>query len=60
MQALGLSPERMQKAWLRNERAACGDADCLRGLYSERIRYLESLVRSGIAERESVRVEADP
>lgn len=60
LQALGLSPERMQKAWLRNERAACGDADCLRALYSQRIRYFESLVRSGIAERESVRVEADP
>ena len=60
LQALGLSPERMQKAWLSNERAACGDADCLRALYSERIRYFESLLRSGAAERETLRVEADP
>lgn len=60
LQALGLSPERMQKAWLRNERAACGDADCLRALYSERIRFFESLVRSGDAARETVQVAPEP
>ncbi|SDX29771.1 lysozyme inhibitor LprI family protein [Thiocapsa roseopersicina] len=59
LQALGLSPERMQKAWLRNERAACGDADCLRALYAERIRYFESLLQSGAAERKAVRDEPD-
>ncbi|WP_296810470.1 hypothetical protein [Thiocapsa sp.] len=60
LQALGLSPEGMQKAWLRNKRAACGDADCLRALYSERIRYFESLVRPGDAARETVRFAPEP
>ncbi|WP_120799303.1 lysozyme inhibitor LprI family protein [Thiocapsa rosea] len=60
LQALGLSPERMQKAWLRNERAACGDADCLRALYSERLRYFESLVRPSDAARETVQVASEP
>jgi uncharacterized protein YecT (DUF1311 family) len=60
LQALGLSPEGMQKAWLRNERSACGDADCLRALYSERIRYFESLVRPDAAARETVQVEPEP
>lgn len=57
LQTLGLSPERMQKAWLRNERGACNDADCLRAVYAERIRYFESLARPDAA---SETVGADP
>lgn len=49
LQTLGLSPERMQKAWLRNERGACNDADCLRAVYAERIRVFESLARPDAA-----------
>jgi uncharacterized protein YecT (DUF1311 family) len=43
LQARGRLPERLQKAWLLGQRNACGDADCLRAVYAERIRYLESL-----------------
>lgn len=42
--ALGRSPERMQKAWLRGQRDVCQDADCLRAVYAERIRDLERLL----------------
>jgi uncharacterized protein YecT (DUF1311 family) len=58
LQTLGLSPERMQKAWLRNERGACNDADCLRAVYAERIRVFESLARPDAAADETV--DADP
>jgi len=43
LQARGRLPERLQKAWLLGQRNACDNADCLRAVYAERIRYLESL-----------------
>ncbi|MBV5274960.1 MAG: hypothetical protein JZU52_15385 [Lamprocystis purpurea] len=43
LQASGRLPERLQKAWLLGQRNACDNADCLRAVYAERIRYLESL-----------------
>jgi hypothetical protein len=60
LQALGLSPERMQKAWLRNERAACDDADCLRTVYAERIRFFESLLRPETVTGEPLDADPDP
>lgn len=60
LQALGLSPERMQKAWLRNERAACDDADCLRTVYAERIRDFESLLRPETVTGEPLDADPDP
>lgn len=44
LQALGQSPERSQKDWLNNRRNLCGNTDCLRAVYADRIRYFESLV----------------
>lgn len=50
LQGLGQSPERSQKDWLKNQRNPCGDTDCLRAVYAERIRYFESLAsREGVA-----------
>jgi uncharacterized protein YecT (DUF1311 family) len=43
VQARGRLPERMQKAWLIDQRNACDNADCLRAVYAERIRSLETL-----------------
>ncbi len=60
LQTLGLSPERMQKAWLRNERGACNDADCLRAVYAERIRVFESLARPDAAARETADTDPGP
>ncbi|MGV0951729.1 MAG: lysozyme inhibitor LprI family protein [Azonexus sp.] len=42
LQARGQVPERTQRAWL-SERNACDTTDCLRAVYAERIRYLETL-----------------
>lgn len=49
LQALGQSPERIQKEWLRNQRNTCDDTDCLRAVYAQRIRYFESLVGADAA-----------
>jgi uncharacterized protein YecT (DUF1311 family) len=54
LQARGRLPERLQKAWLLGQRNACDDADCLRAVYAERIRYLESLAMSAAVAAETV------
>ncbi|AUB85007.1 hypothetical protein THSYN_29120 (plasmid) [Candidatus Thiodictyon syntrophicum] len=44
LQARGLAPEQMQKAWLKKQREACDTVDCLRAVYAERIGQLEDLL----------------
>jgi len=44
LQARGLAPEQMQKAWLKKQREACNTVDCLRAVYAERIGQLEDLL----------------
>lgn len=43
LRARGRLPERTQKAWLLGQRNACETVDCLRAVYAERIRALETL-----------------
>lgn len=43
LRARGRLPERTQKAWLLGQRNACETLDCLRTVYAERIRALETL-----------------
>lgn len=43
LRARGRLPERTQKAWLLGQRNACETLDCLRAVYAERIRALETL-----------------
>lgn len=49
LQALGQTPERSQKNWLKNHRNPCRDTDCLRAVYADRIRDLESFVSRVVA-----------
>ncbi len=49
LRARGQVPERTQKAWLSDQRNACDTTDCLRAVYAERIRYLETLATAEAA-----------